>query len=149
MRTLSERELIDVFAFAPKAFGVSNHIHLIWRTNKLIRLLSDGKETAQASFLKFTAHEFKKMLRKDTDELSKYPVDAHNKKYEFWQRDSLAIHLYSRHVMSQKLNYIHMNPLAPHWLLVTDPCQYKYSSAGFYECNIKSFDFLKDVREEF
>ena len=90
LRTLSERELIDVFAFAPKAFGVSNHIHLIWRTNKLIRLLSDGKETAQASFLKFTAHEFKKMLRKDTDELSKYPVDAHNKKYEFWQRDSLA-----------------------------------------------------------
>ena len=49
----------------------------------------------------------------------------------------------------KKLNYIHMNPLAPHWLLVTDPCQYKYSSAGFYECNIKSFDFLKDVREEF
>ncbi len=60
------------------------------------------------------------MLRKDADKLSKYAVDAHNKKYEFWQRDSLAIHLYSRHVMLQKLNYIHMNPLAPHSLLVGD-----------------------------
>jgi putative transposase len=34
-----------------------NHIHLIWRTFAL-----NGKETAQGSFLKFTAHEFKKML---------------------------------------------------------------------------------------
>ncbi len=140
LRTLSERELIDVFAFVI----MPNHIHLIWRTNKL-----NGKETAKASFLKFTAHEFKKMLRKYTDELSSYRVNAHNKEYEFWQRDSLAIHLYSRHVMLQKLNYIHLNPLAPHWLLVADPCQYKYSSAGFYECNRKNFYFLKDVREEF
>ena len=140
LRTLSERKLIDVFAFVI----MPNHIHLIWRTNKL-----NGKETAQASFLKFTAHEFKKMLRQDAGELSKYAVEAHNKKYEFWQRDSLAIHLYSRQVMLQKLNYIHLNPLAPHWLLADDPCRYKYSSAAFYECNIKNFDFLKDVREEF
>jgi putative transposase len=51
--------------------------------------------------------------------------------------------------MLQKLNYIHLNPLAPHWLLAADPCQYKYSSAEFYECNIKIFEFLKDAREEF
>ena len=53
LRTLSERGLIDVFAF----IIMPNHIHLIWRTNAL-----NGKETAQGSFLKFTAHEFKKML---------------------------------------------------------------------------------------
>jgi len=109
----------------------------------------NGKETAQGSFLKFTAHEFKKMLKNNPAELSKYAVDAHNKKYEFWQRDSLAVHLYSRHVMLQKLNYIHLNPLAEHWQLAINPWEYHYSSARFYEMGEKNFYFLKDVREEF
>jgi REP element-mobilizing transposase RayT len=34
-----------------------NHVHLIWRTKEL-----NGKETAQGSFLKYTAHEFRKLL---------------------------------------------------------------------------------------
>ena len=57
----------------------------------------NGKETAQGSFLKFTAHEFKKRLRSDEPEfLLEFAVAANNKNYEFWQRDSLAIHLYSK-----------------------------------------------------
>ncbi len=140
LSTLSERGLIDVFAFVI----MPNHIHLIWRTNAL-----NGKETAHGSFLKFTAHTFKKMLSGNDRELSKYAVNAYNKQYEFWQRDSLAVHLYSRHVMLQKLNYIHLNPLAIHWNLVDNPWDYYYSSARYYEMNEKNFDFLKDVREEF
>ena len=38
-------------------FPGEGYIHLIWRTNAL-----NGKETAQGSFLKFTAHTFKKLL---------------------------------------------------------------------------------------
>ena len=140
LRTLSERGLADIFAFVI----MPNHIHLIWRTNSL-----NGKETVQASFLKFTAHTFKKMLSGENAELSKYAVDAHNKKYEFWQRDSLAVHLYSRQVMLQKLHYIHLNPLASHWNLANNPWDYYYSSARYYEMNEKNFDFLKDIREEF
>jgi putative transposase len=41
LHNLSERKLIDVFAFTI----MPNHIHLIWRTNSL-----NGKETAQGSF---------------------------------------------------------------------------------------------------
>ena len=88
-------------------------------------------------------------LKRCCAELSKYTVDAHNKKYEFWQRDSLAIHLYSRHVVLQKLNYMPLNPLASHWQLADNLCDYYYSSAKYYEMNEKNFDFLKDVREEF
>jgi putative transposase len=124
LRTLSERGLINVFAFVV----MPNHIHLIWRTSAL-----NGKETAQASFLKFTPHEFKKMLKHNSTELQKYAVDAHNKKYEFWQRDSLAVLLYSRQVMLQKLHYIHLNPLAAHWNLANEPWNYCYSSARYYE----------------
>lgn len=135
---LSETGKADVFAF----IIMPNHIHLIWRTNEM-----NGKETVQGSFLKYTAHEFKKLLKKESPEsLAEYAVCAKNKKYEFWQRDSLAVHLYTQKVAYQKLNYIHSNPLAEHWQLVSDPCNYKYSSAKFYEMGEKDYTFLKDLR---
>jgi REP element-mobilizing transposase RayT len=138
---LSVAGKIDVFGFVI----MPNHMHLLWRTNEL-----NGKETAQGSFLKYTAHEFKKMLyEEDRNKLLSYQVNASNKKYEFWQRDPLAIHLYSKKVAFQKLDYIHRNPLAEHWQLVKDPCNYKYSSSRYYELNEKNFSFLKDLREEF
>ena len=142
LKFLSEAGKIDVFAFVI----MPNHIHIIWRVKE-----SNGKETAQGSFLKFTAHEFKKMLMNSTDkvELFNYAVEANNKNYEFWQRDSLAVHLYTPEVAYQKLDYIHLNPLAEHWQLAKDPCDYEYSTAKFYESGIKEFSFIKDLRDEF
>jgi putative transposase len=138
---LSNEGKIDVFAFVI----MPNHIHLIWRTNEM-----NGKESAQGSFLKYTAHRFKKMLKLEgVEKLEMYKSDAVNKSYEFWQRDSLAVPLYSKKVAVQKLKYIHNNPLAEHWQLVKNPCAYKYSSAKYYEMNEKEFDFLKDMYEEF
>jgi putative transposase len=141
LQFLSDSGKIDVFAFVI----MPNHLHLIWRINEL-----NGKETAQGSFLKFTAHKFKKMLQKDNIEaLQKFKVIAENKNFEFWQRDSLAIELYTEKVAFQKLLYIHLNPCTEHWNLVKDPCDYYFSSAKFYEMSIKQFEFLKDLRKEF
>ncbi len=141
LRHLSNKVKLDVFAFVI----MPNHIHLIWRINKL-----NGKETTQGSFLKYTAHEFKKMLKqKENNELNNYAVNAANKQYEFWQRDSLAIHLYDEGIAYQKLDYIHANPIAEHWNLVSDPCDYKYSTAKLYEMGVSDFDFVKDLREEY
>ncbi|TAE37314.1 MAG: transposase [Sphingobacteriales bacterium] len=141
LKYLSEAGLIDVFAFVI----MPNHIHLIWRINAF-----NGKETAQGSFLKYTAHAFKKMLKAESaDDLTKYAVNASNKSYEFWQRDSLAIHLYTREVAYQKLDYIHNNPMGKHWNLVTHPNDYVYSSAKYYETGETHFSFLKDLRNEF
>ena len=131
---------IDVFAFVI----MPNHIHIIWRIKD-----NNGKETPQGSFLKYTAHEFKKMLRKDGQELSSYTTDAANKDYEFWQRDSLAVRLFTKEIAYQKLDYIHNNPLAEHWQLAKEPSGYKYSTAKFYERGIKEFSFIKDIRDEF
>jgi REP element-mobilizing transposase RayT len=138
---LSAHSKVDVFGFVI----MPNHVHFIWRPNEL-----NGKESPQGSFLKYTAHEFRKMLYKeDKAKLLSYAVDRDNKKHEFWQRDPLAIHLYSHKVAFQKLDYIHRNPMAEHWQLVSDPCDYKYSSANYYELNDRSFYFLKDLRDEF
>jgi putative transposase len=76
-------------------------------------------------------------------------VDAENKQYKFWQRDSLAIPLFTKKVATQKLNYLHNNPLIGKWSLVKDPCDYKYSSARYYELNEKNFLFLKDLWDIF
>jgi putative transposase len=141
LQYLTDEGKIDVFAFVI----MPNHIHFIWRVNE-----PNGKESPQGSFLKYTAHTFKKMLRKEGGgKLASYAVDADNKKYEFWQRDSLAIPLFTKKVAIQKLKYMHFNPLAEHWQLVKDPCDYKYSSARYYELNEKNFLFLKDLWNEF
>jgi REP element-mobilizing transposase RayT len=140
LQYLSDAGKVDVFAFVI----MPNHIHLIWRINE-----PNGKESPQGSFLKHTAHAFKKMLRReDYDKLNEYKVKAANKDYEFWQRDSLAISLFTRKVAFQKLKYIHNNPLAERWQLVKHPCDYKYSSARYYELNEKDFNFLKDLWEK-
>jgi putative transposase len=138
---LSSRGKIDVFAFVI----MPNHIHLIWRINE-----TNGKETTQGSFLKVTAHQFKKMLiNEGGNVIEDYAVEAYNKKYEFWQRDSLAIPLYTKKVAYQKMDYLHYNPVADQWQLAKDPCDYNYSTARFYELGVKDFDFIKDLRMEF
>jgi REP element-mobilizing transposase RayT len=138
---LSDLGKIDVFAFVI----MPNHLHTIWRVNE-----PNGKESPQGSFLKYTAHTFKKMLQKESKNLLlPFRVKAANKEHEFWQRDSLAIPIYNRRTALQKLKYMHNNPLAEHWQLVKDPCDYKYSSARYYELNDKDFNFLKDLWEVF
>ena len=140
LQYLSDKRKIDVFAFVI----MPNHIHLIWRINEL-----NGKESPQGSFLKYTAHIFQKKLRCNRLlELQGYAVDVSNKKYEFWQRDPLAINLFSRKVAEQKLIYLHNNPLAKRWRLVQHPCNYYYSSALYYETGVRNFPFLKYLWEE-
>lgn len=138
---LSNKGKIDVFAFVV----MPNHIHLIWRMNE-----QNGKESAHGSFLKFTAHQFKKMVKEENPgRLTSFKVEALNKNYEFWQRDSLAVQLYSKRMALQKLDYIHNNPLQEHWNLAADPSDYKYSSASYYERGENNFPFLKNLLDEF
>jgi REP element-mobilizing transposase RayT len=141
LKYLSALKKIDVFAF----IIMPNHIHIIWRINEM-----NGKEMPHASFLKYTAHQFKKLLlNTEPFLLSRFKVNSVNKKYEFWQGDSLAIQLYSEEVVYQKLNYIHNNPTTERWNLVKEPVDYQYSSASFYEFNSSKFGFLKNIWEEY
>jgi REP element-mobilizing transposase RayT len=141
---LTATNKITVYAFVV----MPNHIHLIWQIHEL-----NGKETAQGSFLKYTAHAFKKYLVQNNPEFLKlFAVNAENKKYEFWQRDSLAFELIKFETAIQKLNYIHSNPVSKKWNLAIDREKYFYSSANFYENGISEFGFLKnlvDFLEEF
>ena len=82
-------------------------------------------------------------LRKtNTQELEHFRVKASDRDYQFWERNPLSIDLWSRQVFLQKLNYMHNNPVQPHWSLCRYPEEYKYSSAKFYEKGIDEFGFI-------
>ena len=63
--------------------------------------------------------------------LKLFYVGAKDRKYQFWERNSLTEYLTSREMIEQKLNYIHNNPVQGRWMLANDPLEYKYSSARF------------------
>ena len=77
LKELSARGLIKVYSF----IIMPNHVHFIWQ-----QLQKNGKETPQESFLKYTAHEFLKILNQGGRSKS-YEVNAANKKHEIWQRE--------------------------------------------------------------
>jgi putative transposase len=54
LKVLSDRNIITVYAFVI----MPNHIHLIWQ-----QIAKNGKETPKGSFMKFTAHEFRKYVK--------------------------------------------------------------------------------------
>ncbi len=135
LKWLSDENKIVVYGFVI----MPTHIYFMWQQNSL-----NGKETPVGSFMKYTAHMFRRQLINE-GKLHLYKVEARNKSHEIWKRDSLAIEIYTRNVAEQKLNYIHRNPVKGKWCLAKDGVAYYYSSAKFYETRENSFGFLKNI----
>ena len=81
--------------------------------------------------------------------LERFIVPASDRKYNFWQRDPLAVLVFSREMASQKLDYMHANPLQDHWQLCKLPEEYRFSSASFYEYNKDEFGILTHYMDGF
>jgi putative transposase len=115
---------------------MSNHLHIIWRA-----IQDETPATIQFSFMKFTAQQIKFDLQLNyPDILADYKVDTKDRMYQFWERNSLAIDLYTPAVFQQKIDYIHYNPVKAG--LCNLPEEYPYSSAGFYETDVDKFSML-------
>jgi REP element-mobilizing transposase RayT len=132
---------VKIYAFVI----MPNHIHLIWQ------ILEDHKrEDVQRDFLKFTSQQIQKELRNNDPRLHlQFEVNLKDRKYQIWQRNALSIDLYSPHVLEQKLDYIHNNPVQSKWMLSDDPTSYEYSSASYYEEGDERFSFLSHYMEYF
>ena len=111
-----------------------NHLHFIWQAKG-----NNNLQKTQNSFIKHISKEFKKLLEKDNS-LQAFEVNAIDRKYNFWQRDSLNIELFTSAVFQQKLIYIHYNPVKAN--LCNLPEDYHFSSALFYEKGIDHFSFI-------
>ena len=109
---------------------------MIWQ------VLGDHKgNDVQRDFLKFTSQQILKVLRNEKSDMQvELLVEAKDRRYQVWERNSLGIPLWSPEVFWQKLEYIHYNPVRAG--LCEYPEDYKYSSARFYLKNEKDWDFL-------
>lgn len=135
---LSKNNKIAVYGFVI----MPNHIHVIWEMIDM-----NGKEKPYASFLKYTSHHFQKILRSDNSKgyYELFDVDESTRKQRYWERDPLAVKIYGKKMLEQKLEYCHNNPLQENWNLAKELEQYYYSSAYDYSNNFntKRFSFIK------
>lgn len=139
LQWLAQKKLVAVYAYVI----MPNHLHFIWAIKD-----SNGKESPHGSLLKYTAHRFRSLLyATDKETLKKYEVAANNKRHEFWQRDSLAVKIFTRDFLLQKITYIHNNPVAKNWQLAGHPAEYRFSSASYYETGGDEFGILTHISE--
>jgi REP element-mobilizing transposase RayT len=132
LQYLTANKQITLYAFVI----MSNHIHLLWQA-----LPGRTPEQIQHSFMKFTAQQIKfDLVEKQPLVLDKFRVNAKDRTYQFWERNSLGIELYSHDVFLQKLEYIHWNPVKAG--LCSLPEEYYYSSARYYHTGIDDFGML-------
>jgi putative transposase len=123
---------INLYAFVI----MSNHMHLIWQP-----LVDQTPISIQHSLLTNTAQRIKADLEENHPEvLLRFKVNAKDRDYQFWERNSLGIDLYTHDVFLQKINYMHNNPITAG--LCRLPKEYHYSSAKFYELGIDDFKLL-------
>jgi REP element-mobilizing transposase RayT len=115
---------------------MNNHLHVIWQAHKGHTL-----QKVQQSFMKFTAQKIKfDLIKNNPVMLKKYKVASADREYRFWKRRSLGIELFSPGVFTQKLEYIHNNPVKAG--LCKYPEQYYYSSAKFYHLGVDDFGII-------
>ena len=113
LQWLVESGLIKIYGFVL----MPNHIHLMGEQLKM-----NGKEFPKNSFEKFTAKRLVNKMKQTKDTaLQNYSVTATDRQYNIWLRDPLAVLVTSREMAAQKLDYMHLNPMQPHWLLCSSP----------------------------
>ena len=112
---------------------MSNHMHMIARSENedLSGTLRDLK--------KFTAKQIIEAIQTENESRKNWMLrifreageeNSNNKEYQFWRQDNKPVELFSNHVMDQKCDYIHNNPVEAG--LVERPEDYLYSSARDY-----------------
>ena len=135
------KNLVEIYGYVI----MPNHLHLLWT-----QLKKNGKEFLKNSFEKFTAHRLMEIMKQSRNSTSSnFEVNASDRKHNIWQRDPLAIKVFSRKMAVQKLEYMHNNPLQQHWALAMNPVDYGFSSARFYETGYDKFNLVTHYLDAF
>lgn len=119
---------------------MNNHVHLIASAaegHNLSDILRDLK--------KFTSKKIIKAIEENIQESRKRWMlwifssngqrNSNNQIYQFWQQDNHPIHLDTAEKASQRLNYLHNNPVDE--CIVEEAQHYIYSSANCYYNGVK------------
>ncbi len=131
LRYCMQNKGMEVFAWCI----MSNHVHLAFRT------VSDNKpQDVLGDFKRFTSRKLIEAITQNPREsrkewlLERFRVAGEKasnvKKYQFWRHDNKPIEIWSNKVISEKIRYIHNNPVEAG--LVYRAEDYTYSSASDY-----------------
>lgn len=107
-----------------------NHLHFIIYfpvDNRLSDFMRD--------FKKFTSVKLRQHIESLGGEgrLESLRFEHRDQKFKVWMDRFDDVCITTADMLRVKLDYIHNNPLQPHWILAKIPEEYVYSSAGFYE----------------
>jgi REP element-mobilizing transposase RayT len=138
--------LIDSLAYCTKHKGLeifawcimTNHVHLMIRAEKgyiIQDIIRDLKKFTSKAIIK-AIQENERESRKDWL-LSQFKT---NDGWNFWRGDNKPIELWSNTVITQKLNYIHQNPVEEGIVFRAE--DYRYSSAYDYAGGTGLLDIL-------
>lgn len=135
--------LLDSLSFCQKNKGMeiyawcimTNHVHLVFQSME-----GQPPELLLGDFKRFTSNAIVKAIKENPREsrkeflLEKFKAAADKssnvKHNQFWRHDNKPIELWSNKVISEKIRYIHNNPVEEG--LVFRPEDYRYSSAVDY-----------------
>ena len=114
---------------------MTNHVHMI--------IAREGKfslSDIMRDFKKYTSTKILSEIESNPQESRKRWMlwlfksagerNSRNTNFQFWQQDNHPEELFSNKFMTQKLDYIHMNPVRAG--IVEEPHHYLYSSARDY-----------------
>ena len=126
---------------------MSNHVHLAMsaKNNDPGDILRDFKKYTSKQIIKAIETNKSESRRNWMLKIFKEAGDnnSRNSNYQFWQQDNHPEELWSEKFTSQKLNYIHSNPVAAG--IVDKAEEYRYSSARDYyygrQCGLLEINF--------
>ena len=113
---------------------MSNHLHLVCRAEEGFQLSAIIRD-----FKKFTSKSIVKLINEIPESRKEWLLyrfewagkfDNRIKKYKFWQETNHAILLENEHMIDQRINYTHDNPVRA--LIVSKSQDYLFSSACDY-----------------
>lgn len=110
-----------------------NHFHMIVQSNELVNIMKLIKSYSAKQIIEQLKLDGKYSVLKLLKENKKnYKI---GRTYQVWQEGFMPKRIISEEMYSQKINYIHFNPVKLE--LVSDPVDWKYSSAGNYVSDIE------------
>jgi REP element-mobilizing transposase RayT len=124
-----------------------NHVHMVirclgdWQVGGVVREMK--KSTAGLILRQYEAED-----NADVIAFFAASVKAEQKQnYAVWENEYQAKDIITPDFLRQKMEYIHNNPLQPHWRLADQAEHYVWSSARFYLTGKRPLIPLSDARE--
>lgn len=126
-----------------------NHLHFVGQCEP-DKPLADTMRDYKANMARLIVKQYQAEHNHEVlDFLAQAVTRPEKQQFKVWEDGYNAKDVFSPEFLRQKIEYIHTNPLQPHWQLAERPEEYIWSSARFYLLNEPALIPLCDARELF